>query len=228
MKKEGKKVYILINNAGVMACPEGKTTQGYETQFGTNHLGHFLLFQLLKPLLLAGSTPTFNSRVISLTSIGHNLSPILFDDHDLKKAGYDKWKAYGQSKTANIYLATEIERRYGNQGLHAWAVHPGGIMTNLGRHMEESEMSGMLAQNPDLVKTLKSPEQGAATTILATVAKEFEGKGGKYLEDCRVGRPAVWGTGSFLPKHGHAPHAYDTEAAQRLWEESNKMVNFKE
>ena len=90
---------------GVMAAPEGKTKQGFETQFGTNHLGHFLLFQLLKPLLLAGSTPTFNSRVVSLTSIGHNLSPIFFDDYDMKKVGYDKWKAYGQSKTANLYLA---------------------------------------------------------------------------------------------------------------------------
>src|ERR1700722_4436545 len=99
-----------------MATPEGKTKQGYETQFGTNHLGHFLLFQLLKPLLLKGSSPQFNSRVISLSSIGHNLGPIQFDDHDFKKSGYDKWKAYGQSKTANIYLAVEIERRYGHQG----------------------------------------------------------------------------------------------------------------
>lgn len=117
--KRSKQLNVLINNAGVMACPEGQTKDGFETQFGTNHVAHFLLFQLLKPALLASSTPAFHSRVVSLSSSGHRYSPVLLTDLNLKARGYDKWVAYGQSKTANIYLATEIERRYGSRGLHA-------------------------------------------------------------------------------------------------------------
>jgi len=227
LKSKTDKLNILINNAGIMGTPESKSKQGYELTFATNHLGHFLLFQLLKPLLSAGSTPQFNSRVVSLTSKGHNLSPVLFDDYDLKQVGYDKWKAYGQSKTANIYLANEIERRYGSQGLHAWSVHPGGIMTNLARHMPEEEMQGFFKANPNIATTIKSPEQGAATTIWAAVSRELEGRGGKYLEDCKIPGPVV-SSDKWLPDNGYSTWAYDTEAAKRLWEESNKMVNFKE
>ncbi|DBA88966.1 TPA: hypothetical protein ACH3X2_000192 [Trebouxia sp. C0005] len=107
---KSKILNVLINNAGVMACPEGQTKEGFETQFGTNHVAHFLLFQLLKPALLASSTPEFNSRLVSVSSSGHEYSGILFDDLNLKKGGYNMWKAYGQSKTANIYLANEVAR----------------------------------------------------------------------------------------------------------------------
>jgi len=208
----------------VMACPEGQTKQGFELQFGTNHLGHFLLFLLLRPLLQAGSTPEFNSRVISLSSSAHRLSPILFDDINFKNGGYEEWKAYGQSKTANIYLATEIERRYGSQGLHAWAVHPGSIRTNLSRHMDPNEFN-RLTGDPAGVKAAKTVEQGAATQVWAATAKGLEGKGGRYLEDCRVSRPKGPNDG---PRVGYVPHIYDEEAAKRLWEESLVMVNEKE
>ncbi len=106
-----------------MACPEGHTKEGFETQFGTNHVAHFLLFQLLKPALLASSTPEFNSRLVSVSSSGHEYSRILFDDLNLKKAGYDMWKAYGQSKTANIYLANEVRETLTFCTLQHWWLH---------------------------------------------------------------------------------------------------------
>ena len=120
-----KRLHVLVLNAAVMATPKGRTEDGFETQWGVNHVAHFLLFQLLKPTLLASSTPQFNSRVVCLSSSAHGQSPVLFGDFDLEKRGYDPWIAYGQTKTANIYLATEIERRYATRGLHANAVHPG-------------------------------------------------------------------------------------------------------
>eukprot|EP00243_Klebsormidium_subtile_P004274 TRINITY_DN1813_c0_g1_i1.p1 TRINITY_DN1813_c0_g1~~TRINITY_DN1813_c0_g1_i1.p1 ORF type:complete len:246 (+),score=36.54 TRINITY_DN1813_c0_g1_i1:90-740(+) len=204
-----------------MATPEGQTKDGFETQFGTNHLGHYLLFLLLKPTLLASSTPTFHSRVVSLSSAGHRRSPILFDDLDLKKVGYQPFTAYGQSKTANIYLATEIERRYGSQGLHATAVHPGGIITELGRHMDPAMLKSMVT--PELQLKFKSPEQGAATTVWAAVGKEWEGKGGKYLEDCSESQPLPENvSGALVP--GYAKHAYDEQAAKKLWGLSLELV----
>jgi NAD(P)-dependent dehydrogenase (short-subunit alcohol dehydrogenase family) len=214
---------ILICNAGVMATPEGRTKDGFETQFGTNHVAHFLLFQLLKPALLTSSTPLFNSRVVTLTSAGHQFGGVHLDDLDFKKSGYNEWLAYGQSKTANIYMATEIERRFGSQGLHATAVHPGGILTGLAKHVDPKIMEGYRS-DPATVAKLKSPQQGAATTVWAAVSKEWEGQGGKYLENCMVAKPK--------PEHptekslvpGYAPHAYDDEAAKKLWIESLALV----
>jgi len=212
---------ILINNAGVMGIPESRTVDGFETHFGTNHLGHFLLFQLVKDLLLAATTEDFNSRVICLSSSGHNRSPILFDDYDFKKAGYDRLKAYGQSKTANIYLALEIERRYGKQGIHAWAVHPGAVSTNLARHIgDEYER-----QVEPFRKYTKSIPQGAATTVWAATGSDLEGKGGKYLEDCRVAKPRAPADSLMT---GHSPWCYDQVAANRLYEESMTMVGLKD
>jgi NAD(P)-dependent dehydrogenase (short-subunit alcohol dehydrogenase family) len=118
-----------------MACPESTTEDGFETQFGTNHLAHFLLFQLLKPTLLASSTPEFNSRVVALSSLGHRSATVQFDDLDFKKQGYQPFVAYGQSKTANIWMANEIERRFGAQGLHAMSVHPGGARLAVSCHL---------------------------------------------------------------------------------------------
>ncbi|CAL8469736.1 g9278 [Coccomyxa elongata] len=216
---KSKQLNVLINNAGIMACPEGKTKDGFELQFGTNHLGHFLLFQLLKPTLLASSNPSFHSRVVCLSSSAHKRSSVLLDDLDFSKSGYDPWKSYGQSKTSNIWMATEIERRYGSKGLHANAVHPGGIRTNLQRHMDPDIMSKML---DPYTKHMKSPEQGAATTVWAATAKQWEGTGGKFLEDCSVSKPFNPETDSML--NGYAPHAYLRESAQELWELSNKLV----
>ena len=127
--QHSQRLNVLILNAAVMATPESRTEDGFELQFGVNHVAHFLLFQLLKPTLLASSTPQFQSRVVCLSSSAHGQSPVLFGDLDLKQRGYDPWIAYGQTKTANIYLATEIERRYGSRGLHANALHPGTAST---------------------------------------------------------------------------------------------------
>ncbi|KAL3146560.1 hypothetical protein ABBQ32_000802 [Trebouxia sp. C0010 RCD-2024] len=215
---KSKTLNVLINNAGVMATPEGQTKDGFETQFGVNHLGHFLLFKLLEQTLLTSATPDFCSRVVSLSSSGHKSSPILFDDLDLKKSGYTPFKAYGQSKTANIYLANEIERRYGSQGLHATSVMPGGIMTELARHMDPALIKNFMT--PELKLSMKSPEQGAATTVWAAIGKEWEGKGGKYLNDCSIARTPQDGEVNL----GYAPHAYDEEAAKRLWEVSMQLV----
>lgn len=124
--KSNGKLNILINNAGIMACPQSKTKDGFESQFGTNHLGHFYLFQLLKDLLLKSSTPKFQSRVISLASMAHLWGQVRFDDPNFEQEGsYNEWAAYGQAKTANIYFASEVERRYGSKGLHALSLHPG-------------------------------------------------------------------------------------------------------
>jgi NAD(P)-dependent dehydrogenase (short-subunit alcohol dehydrogenase family) len=227
--RRSKQLNILILNAGVMACPEGRTKDGFETQFGTNHLGHFLLFEMLKETLLASSTPAFNSRVVSLSSGGHRMSPIVFDDLDLSKGGYDPWKAYGQSKTANIYLANEIERRYGPQGLHATSVMPGGIFTELGRHLATTDPSFFerLMKDDAVKKALKSPEQGAATTVWAAIGNEWEGKGGNYLEDCKVA-PAVDPNKNVPMDPGHADYAYDEAAAQKLWDVSLKLVGLED
>ncbi|MCJ1423466.1 hypothetical protein MMC29_001349 [Sticta canariensis] len=203
--------------ASIMSCPEGRTQDGFETQFGTCHLGHFLLFELLKPTLLASSTPGFNSRVVSVSSLGHRASPVLFDDLDFKKSGYQPGKAYGQAKTANIWFALEIERRYGPHGLHATTLHPGGIWTPLQKFTPG--VKEQYKDNAPVQKYMKSVEQGAATSVYAAVSKDWEGRGGKYLENCAE---SVAHDGSGMD--GYAPHAYDAAAAQRLWDLSLKLV----
>jgi NAD(P)-dependent dehydrogenase (short-subunit alcohol dehydrogenase family) len=214
---------LLILNAGVMATPKGKTEDGFETQFGTNHLGHFLLFQLLKPDLLAASTSQFQSRVISVASSAHRYSNIRLDDFNFEKDPYDPWTAYGQSKTANILFANDIERRYGSKGLHALSLHPGIIQTNLSQYLSK-EVLESLASNKSLHKSMKSIPQGAATTIYAALSKEWEGRGGKFLSNLAEEGPAD-ATGDWLQSEaGYAPWVYDEEAARKLWEESNQLV----
>lgn len=203
-----------------MALPTRHTTaDGFEAQFGTNHLAHFLLFQELKPLLLASSTPAFNSRVVCLSSLGHRSGGICFDDYQLEKEGaYSPWGAYGQSKTANIYMANEIERRYGSKGLHGISLHPGGIMTGLQGHVDDAIMKSW--NTPEAQKQFKSVEQGAATTVYAALSKDFAGRGGCYLEDC--GETAEMTEGS--TDSGHAKHAFNEEGEKKLWVDSCKMV----
>ncbi|KAH6886830.1 hypothetical protein B0T10DRAFT_407295 [Thelonectria olida] len=215
-KSRSAKLNILIENAGVMASPEGRTTDGFETQFGTNHLGHLLLFYLLKDILLDSSTPAFNSRVIILSSCAHQGGSVHFDNLTLE-GQYDPWKAYGQSKTANLWTAREIEKRFGARGLHAWAVHPGSIATELQRHVSD-EVKQAWADNKELAKIWKSPEQGAATTVLAAVSPELEGKGGLYLEDTQVAKPPARGP------TGYADWAYDEEGPGKLWEKSLELL----
>ncbi|KAH8688948.1 hypothetical protein BGW36DRAFT_391505 [Talaromyces proteolyticus] len=217
------KVNILINNAGIMAVPDLQFTKdGHELQFGTNHLSHFLLFQLLKPALLAASTAEFHSRVVNVSSSAHRLNGINeSDNYDFQKGGYNAWVSYGQSKTANIYMASEIERRYGSRGLHATSLHPGGIATGLSKYIPEAEIVAML-ENETLIKTLKSPEQGAATTVWAAIGKEWENKGGKYLANC-----AETNSGNDdgnISGTDYVSHTYNAESEARLWEDSLKIV----
>ncbi|KAB8437344.1 hypothetical protein FH972_025024 [Carpinus fangiana] len=226
LRRSGGRLNVLIANAGVMRTPEGVSKDGFETQFATNHLSHFLLFQLVKEALLKSTTPQFQSRVVTLSSSGHGYSPILFDNYDLKKLpdGYDPTKSYGQSKTANIYMANEIERRYGSKGLHALSVHPGAIVTGLAKH--SAGMVERVSQIPDMRRRFKNPAQGAATTVWAAVAKEWEGKGGRYLEDCREA-PPLYPQERMMPE-GYNPHAYDEASEKRLWKESLIMVGEKD
>jgi NAD(P)-dependent dehydrogenase (short-subunit alcohol dehydrogenase family) len=197
--------------------PEGRTNDGFETHFGTNFLAHFYLFQQLKDILVATSTPDFPSRVVSVSSVGHRCGPIRFDDINFDNEAYDPWKAYGQSKTATIYLANEIERQFGAQGLHATSVHPGLIMTF------KQEQGGW--EDPNMRVHLKDPGQGAATTVYAAVSQEWKCRGGRYLADCREqGATQHPENPMFIGDDGYAAWAFDEAAAKKLWEMSLSLV----
>ncbi|KAF2216050.1 hypothetical protein CERZMDRAFT_109842 [Cercospora zeae-maydis SCOH1-5] len=221
-KKQSGQLNILINNAGVMACPQGKTKDDFELQIGTNHFAHFLLFQLLKPLLLSSSTPDLHSRVVNLSSAGHRFGTIRFQDINFSEPdSYNKWTSYGQSKTANIYMASSIERHYGSQGLHGWSVHPGGITTELGRHMTQDDFEEI--GWPKFTNIMKTPPQGAATTVWAAVSDHFEGKnGGRYLEDCSESSPLPSEWDTMTP--GYAPHIYNEADEEKFWKLSCEML----
>jgi NAD(P)-dependent dehydrogenase (short-subunit alcohol dehydrogenase family) len=178
---------------------------------------------LLKSALLAGSLPGFESRVISVASSAHRLHKIRFDDLNFEEESYNTWAAYGQSKTANIYFANEIERRYGPKGLHAISLHPGIIQTNLSQYLGQ-EFLEALATNESLLKSMKSTSQGAATTIYAALSEEWEGRGGRYLSDLVEQEPADT-TGNWLQSEvGYAPWIYDEEAVVELWRRSQRLV----
>ncbi|UPK93681.1 hypothetical protein LCI18_004616 [Fusarium solani-melongenae] len=215
---------ILIANAGVMMTPVGRTADGFEPQFGTNHLAYFLLFQLLKPTLLASSTAEFHSRVVILSSIAHRSAEVNFDNLNLD-GDYNPWIAYAQSKTANVWTANEIERRYGTQGPHAWSVQPGPTGTGLYRYMSESEVAASQS-DPTLAKIFKTVEQGAATTVWAATANALEGQGGKYLEDCQIAKPWNSIAGPWAP--GYGPWTYDEEKEAKLWAKSLELVGVNE
>jgi NAD(P)-dependent dehydrogenase (short-subunit alcohol dehydrogenase family) len=224
LEASGNQLNILINNAGISLTPEGTTADGFELQFGTNHLAHFLLFQLVKPALLSSSTADFHSRVVSVSSLGHRTSPPKMDN--LMLIGeYDPNQGYTNSKVANIYFANEIERRYGDQGLHALSLHPGGAWTGLQVYFPPELMAAFKA-NEALAKYMKSVEQGAATTVWAAVGKVWEGKRGKYLDDCQICPPAPEGYTFIEP--GYAKWAYSPENEAKLWKLSNEWVGFKE
>jgi NAD(P)-dependent dehydrogenase (short-subunit alcohol dehydrogenase family) len=207
-----------------MATPEGtKTNDGFEAQFGVNHLAHFTLTALLLPTLLSSSTPDFNSRVVSVTSNGHRYSPPNWEDINLEKA-YDPWMAYGQSKTANIWLTNYIDRVYGSRGLHANAVHPGGSLTALQKNLP-AEMMQQWGSDPAMGAIMQLPEQAAATIVWGAVAKVMEGKGGKYLCNCGVGDEATDAMSILDP--GYAPHAFDVDGENKLWELSLRLTDVK-
>ncbi|GME40305.1 putative short-chain dehydrogenase protein [Neofusicoccum parvum] len=217
---KSKTLNVMVCNAGIMMPPYAKTVDGFESQFGTNHLGHFLLFNLIKGALLAGSTPSFHSRVVMVSSLGHRGGGIHFDDINLEK-DYTPNKGYSQSKTANIYMANEIERRFASKGLHGLSLHPGGIQTGLQIHIDP-KLKEQWSSNRDMMNGTVSPAQGAATQVLAAVGKEFEGKGARYLEQCSESGPAK--DGYTVLDRGYETWAFDKEKEQKLWTESLKMV----
>lgn len=204
-----RELNLLVNNAGVMACPLDRTIEGWEMQLATNHLGHFLLTGLLLPALRAGAP----ARIVNVSSAGHRFGPVDFDDPHFESREYDKWVSYGQAKTANVLHAVELDRRLRSHGVRAFAIHPGAIMTELGRHLTPDDMQTLNSRAPGGGLKFKPLPAGAATQVYAATAPELEGQGGLYLEDCRVsgmrrGDDDV---------RGYKPWAVDLDAAERLW-----------
>jgi NAD(P)-dependent dehydrogenase (short-subunit alcohol dehydrogenase family) len=216
----GKTFDLIVANAGVMACPKSKTVDGFETQFGTNHLGHFLLMNRIASLLTAGS------RLVSLSSAGHRYADVDLEDPNFERTAYEPFIAYGRSKTANVLFAVEFDRRHKARGVRATAVHPGGIRTELSRHLAPEALNKLIAEiNASQPKgaapfTYKSIPQGAATSVWAGVVADAEAVGGRYCEDCHVAEvvstPGLRG--------GVRPYALDPQHAQALWQTSEEMV----
>lgn len=230
IKNREQRVNILINNAGVMAIPQRQVTKdGFEMQFGTNYLAHFYLFTCLKDQLLAGAqaSPEFASRVVCVSSSAHRRSPAVLDDLNLEAEGkYDPWLAYGSSKTCVVWMANQVERLYGSQGIHAYSLMPGGIWTPLLKHVQGEMDQARLDAN--VIKYMKSPEQGCATTIWAATARELEAKGGIYCEDCEVAGPKPIDAPNPHIAPGYAPFAFNPAGEERLWRMSLGMVGLKE
>lgn len=219
----GRPFDLLVANAGVMATPKGKTADGFETQFGTNHLGHFVFVNRVAPLLKSGA------RVVMLSSAGHRFSDVDLDDPNFERTPYAEFVAYGRSKTANILFAVEFDRRHRDRGVLATAVHPGGIQTELGRHMTPEAMQAQVdrinASQPAGAPPFKfkTVPQGAATSVWAGVVAPAEAIGGRYCEDCHVAdvvpAEAVAGV-----RTGVRGYAVDPERAKALWAMSEAMV----
>lgn len=207
---------ILILNAGVMACPFMKTKNGLEMQFGCNHMGHFLMTNLIASKINNGG------RVVSLSSVGHQFSPVVFEDLQFESREYEKWASYGQSKTANVLFAVGLQKRLNSKGVDVFAVHPGGIQTELGRHLTEEDMAAFATQIDMTKFVMKTVEEGAATQVFAATAPELKGKGGAYLANCQICE---------VSEEGHfvetlvRPYALDPDTAEKLWTVSESIVN---
>ena len=216
----GRPFDVVIANAGIMACPQGKTADGFETQFGTNHLGHFVLVNRLVSLLKPGA------RVVNLSSAGHRFSDVDLDDPNFERTPYTEFGAYGRSKTANILFAVEFDRRHKRNGVRATAVHPGGIRTELGRYMTpevtKQMIDSMNASRPSGAPPFhwKSIPQGAATSVWSAVVAPAEVVGGHYCEDCHVAEVVV----DPHLRGGVRPYALDAARAAALWAKSEEMV----
>ncbi|QLC25760.1 SDR family NAD(P)-dependent oxidoreductase [Parasphingopyxis algicola] len=216
---------LLINNAGIMACPEARVGPGWESQFGTNHMGHFALTLGLMPLL--EKTP--GARVVALSSTAHKVSDIRWDDLQFERGDYDKWEAYGQAKTANALFANALNRRMRNKGGLAFAVHPGGIFTPLQRHLpvEEQIAMGWLDEDgepSELAKQgFKTPAQGCSTTLWAATSAKLDGKPGVYCEDCDIAAPTE-PDNPLARYRGVDAHACDDDNAEKLWEISQELL----
>jgi NAD(P)-dependent dehydrogenase (short-subunit alcohol dehydrogenase family) len=217
----GRALPILINSAGVMATSLFRDADGHEGQFATNHLGHYRLVCALWPALIAEG-----ARVVSVSSRGHQISPVHFDDIDFRQREYDKWQAYGQSKTANALFARGLDRRGVEYGVRAFSLHPGQIITDLARHLSDEEMDnfdafdaeGRPKIDPDA--GMKNVEQGAATSLWCATSPALDGLGGVYCEDSDIAEINVLEVG----RKGVAAWAADDEAAQRLWSLSEEWT----
>jgi NAD(P)-dependent dehydrogenase (short-subunit alcohol dehydrogenase family) len=212
---------LVIANAGVMACPKGETADGFETQFGTNHLGHFVLVNRIASLLKPGS------RLVNLSSAGHRFSDVDLEDPNFEHTPYAEFTAYGRSKTANILFAVEFDRRHRAGGVRATAVHPGGIQTELGRYMTAEIRQRLIDQINTANATSGAPAfswktipQGAATSVWAGVVASADEVGGLYCEDCHVAEPAE---GDDV-RGGVRAYALDGDHAKALWAKSEEMV----
>ncbi|MFH0519427.1 SDR family NAD(P)-dependent oxidoreductase [Streptomyces sp. M41] len=214
----GRTVDIVINSAGIMACPETRVGPGWEAQFATNHLGHFALVNRLWPAIEPGG-----ARVVSVSSQGHHLHGMRWDDVHWRH-GYDKWQAYGQAKTANVLFAVHLDKLGADRGVRAFALHPGGILTPLQRHLATAEMveRGWIDEqgNPLNPEGFKSPAQGAATQVWAATSPQLNGLGGVYLEDCDIAEPAPGGG----ERTGVKGWATDPDEAARLWRLSAELT----
>jgi NAD(P)-dependent dehydrogenase (short-subunit alcohol dehydrogenase family) len=216
---------LLINNAGIMACPLARVGPGWEAQFGVNHMGHFALTQTLLPLLRHADRP----RVVCLSSAAHKRSDIRWDDIGYDRSPYDKWQAYGQAKTANALFANALSRRLRDDGGRAFAVHPGGIFTPLQRHLPTEEMIalgwlGEDGQPSEMARRgFKTPEQGCATTLWASTSALLDDTPGVYCEDCDIAQPTD-PTSPMARYRGVDDHATSDESAERLWAISEDLL----
>ncbi|MHB9857324.1 SDR family NAD(P)-dependent oxidoreductase [Streptomyces sp. YIM S03343] len=214
----GRTIDIMIDSAGIMACPQTRVGPGWEAQFATNHLGHFALVNRLWPAIEPGG-----ARIVSVSSRGHHFSGMHWDDVHWRE-GYDKWQAYGQAKTANVLFAVHLDRLARDRGVRAFALHPGAILTPLQRHLPKEEMieRGWIDENgnPLNPEGFKTPEQGAATQVWAATSPQLDGLGGVYLEDCDIAEPAPPGQ----DRVGVKDYAIAPEQAARLWALSAELT----
>jgi NAD(P)-dependent dehydrogenase (short-subunit alcohol dehydrogenase family) len=222
---KGEPFDVVIANAGVMATPFGHTADGFETQFGTNHLGHFVFVNRIASLIRAGG------RLINLSSSGHRYSNVDLEDPNFERTNYEPFVAYGRSKTANILFAVAFDRRHRDRGVRAAAVHPGGIQTELARHMDPSQMQPIIDQlNKQLAAEGKGPfqyktiPQGAATSVWAGVVAPADEIGGRYCENCHVGNIVADNVTISAISEGVRAYALDAKNAEALWKKSEELV----
>jgi NAD(P)-dependent dehydrogenase (short-subunit alcohol dehydrogenase family) len=222
---DGRLFDVIIANAGVMATPFGTTEDGFETQFGTNHLGHFVFVNRIAKLIKDGG------RLVNLSSSGHRFSDVDLNDPNFETTPYEPFVAYGRSKTANILFAVEFDRRHRGRGVRATAVHPGGIMTELARHMPDGAIKAWIQQIEEQRAAageppfeFKSIPQGAATSVWAGIVASADEVGGKYCEDCQIGELIPADSPLNVVSKGVRGYALDSENAKALWKTSEEMV----
>jgi NAD(P)-dependent dehydrogenase (short-subunit alcohol dehydrogenase family) len=232
----GSPLHILVNSAGIMACPLERDARGYESQFATNHLGHFQLVARLWPSLVQGA----GARVVSVSSWAHHCSPVVFDDPHFERRDYDPWLGYGQSKTANVLFALELDRRSQAQGVRAFSVHPGAIIgTSLQKHLTQQQLweAGVVDEDGqpilDPSRNMKTVEQGAATSVWCATSPQLNGIGGVYCENSEVALlessdpDGGWNIGGSTHHSGVLPYAVDPDGAQKLWALSEQLLGLK-